>query len=66
MTQATDDNHSEYDDSNQYNDESSFAFLSRFGDNDPDDSPAFPPHNGAPTRASISIHDGRYGRDLDG
>jgi hypothetical protein len=51
------DNHSKYDDSNQYNDEwhnyDSLAFLlSRFGDNNPDNSPTFPPHNGASTRVS--------------
>jgi hypothetical protein len=61
MAQADDDNHSEYDDSNQYDDEwhtdDSLAFLSRFGDNDPDNSPAYPPPNGAPTRAIAFMMD---------
>jgi hypothetical protein len=45
MTQADYDNRSEYDDSNQYDNEwqadDSLAFLSRFGDNDPDNSPGY-------------------------
>jgi hypothetical protein len=61
MAQADDDNHSEYDDSHQYDDDwhtdDSLAFLSRFGDNDPDNSHDFHPPNGAPTRATAFMKD---------
>jgi hypothetical protein len=61
MAQADDDNRSEYDDSNQYDNEwqtdDSFAFLSRFGDNDPDNSPGYPPPDSAPTRATAFMMD---------
>jgi hypothetical protein len=61
MAQADDDNHSKLDDSNQYDDEwhtdDSLTFLSRFGDNDPDNSPDFPPPNGASTRVTAFMMD---------
>jgi hypothetical protein len=63
MDQADDDNDSEYNDSNQYDDEwhtdDSLVFFSRFEYNDPDRSPDFPPptSNGAPTRATAFMMD---------
>jgi hypothetical protein len=61
MTQADDDDYSEHDDSHQYGNEwqtdDSLAFLSRFGDNDSDNSPGYPPADSAPTRATAFMMD---------